>query len=87
MVIFTRTFDLLTWLLPHCERFPKAQRYLVVQRLGDAALDFQEALFHANAQRGETRLMHLRAARQNRTTQTLPLQCAPATSRRASPRR
>lgn len=62
MVIFTRTFDLLTWLLPHCERFPKAQRYLVVQRLGDAALDFQEALFHANTQRGEQRLVHLRTA-------------------------
>ena len=62
MVILTRTFDLLTWLLPHCERFPKAQRYLVVQRLGNAALDFQEALFHANAQRGERRLLHLREA-------------------------
>ena len=62
MVIFTRTFDLLTWLLPHCERFPKAQRYLVVQRLGDAALDFQEALFHANAQRGDQRIAHLRDA-------------------------
>jgi hypothetical protein len=62
MVILTRTFDLLTWLMPHCERFPKAQRYLVVQRLGDAALNLQEALFHANAQRGEQRLTHLRTA-------------------------
>lgn len=62
MVIFTRTFDLLTWLLPRCEKLPKAQRYLVVQRLGDAALDFQEALFHANAHRGEQRLAYLRQA-------------------------
>lgn len=62
MVIFTRTFDLLTWLLPQCEKFPKSQRFLVVQRLGGAALDFQEALFHANAQRGEQRRAHLRAA-------------------------
>lgn len=62
MVIFTRTFDLLTWLMPHCEKFPKAQRFLVVQRLGDAALDFQEALFRANAQRGNARLSELRAA-------------------------
>lgn len=62
MVILTRTFDLLTWLLPHCERFPKAQRYLVVQQLGNAALDFQEALFHANAHRGDQRMGYLRTA-------------------------
>jgi four helix bundle protein len=62
MVIFTRTFDLLTWLLPHCERFPKAQRYLVVQRLGNAALDFQEAIFHASATRHQERAQHLRQA-------------------------
>lgn len=62
MVIFTRTFDLITWLLPHCEKFPNAQRFMVTQRLSHAALDFQEALFQANAQRGEERLQHLRAA-------------------------
>ena len=26
MVIFTRTYDLLSWLLPRSERFPAAQR-------------------------------------------------------------
>lgn len=62
MVIFSRTFDLLTWLLPHCENFPRAQRYLVTQRLGDSILDFQEALFYANSGRGEQRLRHLREA-------------------------
>ena len=76
MVIFSRTFDLLTWLLPHCEKFPKAQRYLVVQRLGDAALDFQGALFHANTQRGEQRLLHLRAADGDLTTLRLYLRLA-----------
>jgi len=76
MVIFTRTFDLLTWLLPHCERFPKAQRYLVVQRLGAAMLDFQEALFHANAQRGERRLTHLRQADAHLTSLRLYLRLA-----------
>lgn len=76
MVILTRTFDLLTWLLPHCEKFPKAQRYWVVQRLGDAALDFQEALFHANAQRGEVREAHLRQADAYLTTLRLYLRLA-----------
>jgi hypothetical protein len=76
MVILTRTFDLLTWLLPHCEKFPKAQRYWVVQRLGDAALDFQEALFHANTQRGEVREAHLRQADAYLTTLRLYLRLA-----------
>ena len=62
MVIFTQTYDLLTWLLPHCEGFPKAQRFGVTQRLQDALLDFQEALFEANAQAGELRMQHLQAA-------------------------
>lgn len=76
MVIFTRTFDLLTWLLPHCEKFPKGQRYLVTQRLGDAALNFQEALFQANAHRGEPRLAHLRTADGYLTTLRLYLRLA-----------
>jgi len=62
MVIFTQTFDLLTWVLPQCERFPKAQRFVVTQRLQGAALDFQEALFEANARDGAQRLQHLQAA-------------------------
>ena len=36
MVIFSRTFDLLTWLLPQAEKFPKPQRFIISQRLTDA---------------------------------------------------
>lgn len=62
MVIFSRSFDLLTWLLPAADKFPKAQRFVVTQRLTGAALDMQEALFHANARRREERLAYLRDA-------------------------
>jgi len=62
MVIFTRTFDLLLWLLPKAERFPKVYRATVTQRLMDAALDFQEALFEAQAYSDNIRLRHLRRA-------------------------
>jgi four helix bundle protein len=62
MVIFTRTFDLLSWLLPASEKFPKAQRFVVTKRLTDASLDFQEALFEANARRGAERLAFLQSA-------------------------
>ena len=62
MVIFSRTFDLLTWLLPQAEKFPKSQRFFVTKRLLDAAMNFQEALIHANAHRQEKRLNYLRDA-------------------------
>ena len=62
LVIFTQTYDLLTWLLPQCERFPKSQRFVVTQRLQDAALNFQETIFEANARSGAERLEHLQAA-------------------------
>jgi len=62
LVIFSQTYDLLCWLLPQCERFPKSQRFVVTQRLQGAALGFQEAIFEANARRGTGRLQHLQAA-------------------------
>ena len=62
MVIFVRTYDLLQWLLPHCERFPKTQRFVLTKRVQDAVLDFQETIFLANAHTGRTRLNHLQTA-------------------------
>ena len=62
MIILTRTFDLLAWLLPKAEQFPKVYRLTVTQRLMNAALDFQEALFDAQSQSGSTRQKHLRKA-------------------------
>ena len=62
MIILTRVFDLLAWLVPRAEKFPKLHRITVTRRLLDAALDLQEALFDAQSQSGTTRLKHLRAA-------------------------
>lgn len=62
MVIFTRTFDLMTWLLPQCDKFPKAQRFIVTQRITNALLDFHEAITEANVQRDAERILHLRHA-------------------------
>ena len=62
MIILTRAFDLLAWLLPKLERFPRLYRSTVTQRLMDAALDFQETLFEAQSQGGSTRQRHLRQA-------------------------
>lgn len=63
MVIFTRSYDLLTWLLPQAEKFPRHQRFVVTKRLQDAALDLQERLIDANAgPPGRVRAMRLREA-------------------------
>lgn len=62
MVIFSRTFDLLEWLLPKSERFPRAYRSTVTQRLMDAALDLQEALVAAQSRAGGGRQSALRNA-------------------------
>ena len=55
MVILSRTFDLLAWLLPKAERFPRVYRHTVTARLMNSALDFQECLFSAQLQRGQKR--------------------------------
>ena len=62
MILLTRTFDLLTWLLPKLENFPKIYRTSVTQRMMDAALNFQETLFDAQSQAGTTRQKQLRTA-------------------------
>ena len=44
MVILVRTFDLLSWLLPMTNHFPRAHRHTFTQRLLDAAFDLHERL-------------------------------------------
>ena len=48
MVIFTRTFDFLAWLLPVTNNFPSAHRHTFTRRLLDAAFDLRELLEAAN---------------------------------------
>lgn len=55
MVIFTRTFDFLSWLLPVTNNFPRAHRHTVTRRLLDAAFDLREQLEAANLRRGHQR--------------------------------
>jgi hypothetical protein len=62
MVIFTRTYDFLSWLLPMTMNFPRPHRFVVTGRLQNAALNFQESLIDANALRGTRRSEKLCAA-------------------------
>lgn len=59
MIIFTRTYDFLTWLVPVTNNFPRAQRNTFTRRLLDAAFDLQERLEEANHRRDRARLERL----------------------------
>jgi hypothetical protein len=48
-------FDLLEWLVPRGERFPRSYRHTVTARLLGAALDLPEHLYTAQSRRGKPR--------------------------------
>jgi hypothetical protein len=55
MIVLTRVYDLLAWLLPKGEGFPRVYRHTLTRRLMDAALDLQDGLFLAQTRRGAAR--------------------------------
>jgi hypothetical protein len=62
LVIFSRTYDLLEWLVPRAESFPRIFRYTVTARLLGAALDLPEQLLEAQSHRGAARRNRLAEA-------------------------
>jgi 23S rRNA-intervening sequence protein len=46
--IFTRTYDLLRWLLPVTVKFPRQQRFVVAEAVQHTALLFHEQLIEAS---------------------------------------
>jgi four helix bundle protein len=60
--IFTRTFDLLTWVMNVTKRFPRDQRFAMTQRLLNATFDLRERLEEANIRRGPARAERLERA-------------------------
>ena len=45
--IFTRTYDLIRWLLPVTVKFPRAQRFVLAERVQKTVLDFHEQIIEA----------------------------------------
>jgi hypothetical protein len=45
--IFSRTYDLLRWLLPQTVKFPRQQRFVMAVSVQRTALQFQEELIEA----------------------------------------
>ena len=66
--IFTKTFDLLAWLLPATLKFPREQRFVLAQRTQNAAFNFYEAITaaslsgqdHIHLQQADIELQRLR---------------------------
>lgn len=60
--LFVRTHDLVLWLIPHVQRFPRAHRFGLGERVQRLALDFQDSLVEAGKSQAEARRMCLRRA-------------------------
>ena len=60
--IFSRTNDLLLWLLPQATKFPRSHRFGLGERVVRQALDFQEALITAGLTAGQARAERLNQA-------------------------
>ncbi|MDX9866078.1 MAG: diversity-generating retroelement protein Avd [Anaerolineaceae bacterium] len=60
--LYTRTYDLLMWLIPQVQKFPRAHRFGLAERIQRLALDFQDTLVAAGKSRGESRLAYLKEA-------------------------
>ena len=45
--IFSKTYDLLLWLIPATAKFPREQRFVLAQAIQQAAFDFQGFLNEA----------------------------------------
>ena len=50
--IFTRTYDLLLWLIPATTKFPREQRFVLAKAVQETALRFYETLFEAALTKG-----------------------------------
>lgn len=60
--IFSKTYDLLLWLMPATTKFPREQRFVLAKAVQETALRFQERLIEAGVGRGRTRTRALAQA-------------------------
>lgn len=60
--VFTRTYDLLLWLIPQVQKFPRAHRFGMAERIQRILLDFQDHLTAAGKVKGAARSQNLNEA-------------------------
>ncbi len=50
--LYTQTYDLLLWLIPQAQKFPRVHRFTLAERIQRLAMDFQDCLVAAGKSRG-----------------------------------
>mgnify|MGYP000992876547 CR=1 FL=1 len=58
--IFQKTYELILWIYPAVNKFPKTQRFVLGQQIENTVLDLLKLIIQANAER--SKLPHLRQA-------------------------
>lgn len=60
--LYTKTYDLLLWLIPQAQKFPRVHRFGLGERVQRLALDFQDTLVLAGKCKGPERRQALQRA-------------------------
>ena len=60
--LFVRTYDFLLWLIPQIQKFPRAYRFTLSERIQRLALNFQDTLVAAGKSKGGMRRERLSQA-------------------------
>jgi four helix bundle protein len=60
--VYVRTYDLLLWLIPQIQKFPRAHRFGLAERIQRLGLDFQDSLVAAGKSAGNERRSWLHQA-------------------------
>ncbi len=60
--LFVRTYDFMLWLIPHVQKFPRAYRFTLSERVQKLFFDFQDMLVAAGKSQGAGRFEKLKSA-------------------------
>ena len=60
--LYTRTYDMLLWLIPTAQKFPRQHRFTLAERIQHTALDFQAKLVETGKVRGNYKRQRLQEA-------------------------
>ena len=60
--LFIRTYDFLMWLVPQVQKFPRAHRFTLAERIQRLAFDFQDSLVAAGKSENALRYERLQQA-------------------------
>jgi len=57
LAIFEKTYELILWLYPTVNKFPKSQRFVLGQQLENALLDILKGIIQANQERNKLEIL------------------------------